>query len=413
LLAFILLSLCVASLPKLQMARASPYTNIDVATAYNMITNGSYPNLIVLDVRSQSEYDSGHIYGAVWIPHTELEARIAELAAHINDEIIVYCLSGGRSVNASENIDSHSFTKVYNMLGGISSWQSAGYPVWNATVHDVNTTFNYDTIQAAIDAPQTLDGHTILVDAGTYYEHLVVDKQISLIGENRSTTVIDGNGTGNVIVLSNAIVTTHHVNLKGFTIRNGTNGIFIQMSDDNLVSGNIVADNLHGIYLYATCVCDPALRNTIRNNVIKNNSVGIRLEISQDNTIFHNNFIDNTQHVESYESINAWDNSFEGNYWNNYTGDDVDPHDGIGDTPYIIDADNQDNYPLMSPYILGDCNHDGEVNMTDANMVRNAWMFIEGELNYNPHVDFNMDNIVNISDATLIGINWLRKGEDP
>jgi rhodanese-related sulfurtransferase len=109
---------------------ASPYTDTNVDTAYNMITNGSYPNLVVLDVRRQDEYDSGHIHGAVLIPHTELDGRIEELADHENHEIIVYCRTGVRSVIASEILDSHNFTEVYNMLGGIQAWQSAGYPVW-------------------------------------------------------------------------------------------------------------------------------------------------------------------------------------------------------------------------------------------------------------------------------------------
>ncbi|UCE15212.1 MAG: rhodanese-like domain-containing protein [Candidatus Bathyarchaeota archaeon] len=115
------------------MVYASPYTDIDVDTAYNMITNGSYPDLVVLDVRTQSEYDRGHIYETVLVPHTELDARIGELTGRENHEIVVYCRSGVRSVTASEILDSHNFTKVYNMLGGIQAWQSAGYPVLDAT----------------------------------------------------------------------------------------------------------------------------------------------------------------------------------------------------------------------------------------------------------------------------------------
>ena len=131
------LSLCVVGLLELHMAYASPYTSIDVDTAYNMITNGSYPDLVVLDVRTKSEYNSGHIHGAVCIPVSELEARALELAGHENHEIIVYCRSGVRSVTASLILDSHNFTKVYNMLGGIQAWQSAGYPVSMVTVHDI------------------------------------------------------------------------------------------------------------------------------------------------------------------------------------------------------------------------------------------------------------------------------------
>ena len=73
------------------ISKALPYVNIDVNTAFSMITNGSFSDLLVLDVRTKGEYDSGHIYRAIWIPHTELKARIEELAGHEDDEIIVYC----------------------------------------------------------------------------------------------------------------------------------------------------------------------------------------------------------------------------------------------------------------------------------------------------------------------------------
>jgi len=141
------LSLCVVGLLDLQMVFASPYTDIDVTVAYNMIRNsnrtccGLAPDLVVLDVRTQSEYESGHIYDAVLIPHTELETRISELAGHENHNIIVYCRTGRRSVIASEILDSHNFTKVYNMLGGIQAWQSAGYPVSNAIGADMSAPF--------------------------------------------------------------------------------------------------------------------------------------------------------------------------------------------------------------------------------------------------------------------------------
>jgi len=114
------------------------FHNITVDVAYDMMTNGSYPNLVILDVRSQYEYYMGHLYGAVLIPYDELETRINELEEHKDDEIIVYCRSGYRSTIASEILANHSFTKVYNMLGGILAWMDAGYPVW--------TTFHHVTV---------------------------------------------------------------------------------------------------------------------------------------------------------------------------------------------------------------------------------------------------------------------------
>jgi len=276
------LSLFVVGLLELHACRvyASPHTNIDADTAYNMIMGGGYPDLVVLDVRTKSEYDSGHIYGAVWIHVTELEARIDELAGHENHEIIVYCGSGGRSVTASNILDSHGFTKVYNMLGGISAWQSVGYPVWIATVHNVNTTFSYDTIQAAIDAPQTLNGHTIIVEARTYYERVDINKTVLLIGENEYNTVIDGSGTGTAIE-----VTCNNVNISGFTIRNSGDlgcGVLVDGSSGNNISHNIVTSNYYGIRL-ANCT-----NNVLDDNNVSNNEYGILVD-SSGNSVLTNN----------------------------------------------------------------------------------------------------------------------------
>ena len=105
------------------------YTSIDVATANDMITGGSYPNLIILDVRTQSEYNEGHLENTVLIPLSELESRIDEILPYKDTEIIVYCKGGGRSAQASSILDSNNFTKVFNVLGGITAWESAGYPI--------------------------------------------------------------------------------------------------------------------------------------------------------------------------------------------------------------------------------------------------------------------------------------------
>ena len=102
--------------------------NISVETAYNMtMDRDSYPDLIILDVRTLSEYNDGHINNSILIPHTELESRIGELSGYENREIIVYCRSGFRSNLASQILVNHNFTKVYNLLGGFNAWTGANY----------------------------------------------------------------------------------------------------------------------------------------------------------------------------------------------------------------------------------------------------------------------------------------------
>ncbi|UCD12945.1 MAG: PKD domain-containing protein, partial [Thermoplasmatales archaeon] len=86
-------------------------------------------------------------------------------------------------------------------------------------------------------------------------------------------------------------------------------------------------------------------------NTVTNNNYGIRCKDSSGNIIYHNNNIGNTQNAND-DGTNTWHNSTlqQGNYWNDYTGEDSDG-DGIGDTPYNIPGNsNQDEYPLMTEY---------------------------------------------------------------
>ena len=141
------------------------------------------------------------------------------------------------------------------------------------------------------------------------------------------------------------------------TITDNFRGLDLTASEKNTVSGNYVANNNDGIALEN--MYNDIVENTITNNInigiflygagynniignnITNNKRGIVVSICYDNVIYHNDFVtDNSNGI--------WDNGKEGNYWNNYTGLDSD-EDGIGDTPYIIDENNQDNYPIMKP----------------------------------------------------------------
>jgi hypothetical protein len=71
---------------------------------------------------------------------------------------------------------------------------------------------------------------------------------------------------------------------------------------------------------------------------------------SLNNTIYHNNFVNNDLQIfVDVDSVNFWDNGVEGNYWSDYDGSAT-YLDGIGDTPYIIDENNIDNYPLENQY---------------------------------------------------------------
>lgn len=100
------------------------YGDITVEQAKILIE--SKPSLTILDVRTQEEYDSGHIEGAILIPISELEDRLDELSK--NKEMLVYCRTGNRSSTAVNVLRANGYTKIFHMKNGITAWTQAGYP---------------------------------------------------------------------------------------------------------------------------------------------------------------------------------------------------------------------------------------------------------------------------------------------
>jgi parallel beta-helix repeat protein len=137
-------------------------------------------------------------------------------------------------------------------------------------------------------------------------------------------------------------------------------GIVLFHSNNNHLFNNICSNSRayfsDGIYLY------DSNENYISNNICSNNRNSIRLTDSNKNALYLNNFINNTNIVESFNSANTWNSpskitytyngknyeNYRGNYWDDYKGTDSDG-DGIGDIPYSIDGD-KDNYPLMETF---------------------------------------------------------------
>ena len=183
---------------------------------------------------------------------------------------------------------------------------------------------------------------------------------------------LQGTGGGTGIFLSEeGHVTIKNTNIKSFDYgiklytsfsnsivgnnitNNGWDGIHLwDSSDYNIISGNNITINGNGISL------DSSSDNSVSGNNITNNGNGIYLRESSNNKFYHNNFIDNIQQVYFYVSgfANVWDDGYPsgGNYWSDYeeTYPDAAEIDdsGFWDTPYVINENNQDNYPIIPEF---------------------------------------------------------------
>jgi rhodanese-related sulfurtransferase len=83
-------------------------------------------SLLVLDVRSDHEFDRGHIPDAVHIPQQQLAKRLAELSGWRDKSVVVYCETGYRAQLAASMLAEEGFNKVYHLVGDMRDWRNSG-----------------------------------------------------------------------------------------------------------------------------------------------------------------------------------------------------------------------------------------------------------------------------------------------
>jgi len=247
-----------------------------------------------------------------------------------------------------------TYESSYNIISGnnitANSWQGIRISSSNNTINENNITKNGNGIDLGGGSNNTVIGNTI-TDNNNW--GITVGSLNNIVSKNYLTN----NGDG--IHLSDI----SNITISGNKISNSTTAIHLEESSDNCLVGNTITNNTCGInlarqpdygvvmYPYTPGVRPGSLRNNVSGNLISDCDFGVQLDHSSENTFVHNSFIGNPTQIINYNSTfaNTWDNGTEGNHWSNYTDTDSDG-DGIGDTPYVIDENNQDNYPLMNPY---------------------------------------------------------------
>jgi parallel beta-helix repeat protein len=199
------------------------------------------------------------------------------------------------------------------LFHGNSGWVEVkalnAYPV-----HNVSTGLNYSSIQEAIDASETVNGNVILVDAGTYYTTLVVDKSLAIIGSGWDTTVIDG-GRATLVLHVDA----NDVLFDGFTVKDGSFGIYLDHSNDCVFRNDSVTD-VTGSSVAGWAIWVVYSENlTLDENIVgPNNCSGILVSNSYDFNVSGNYVHDNIGYGinanASYDGLIAGNNAFENSY---------------------------------------------------------------------------------------------------
>jgi len=139
---------------------------------------------------------------------------------------------------------------------------------------------DYPTIQEAINHAN--EGDIIFVKNGTYHEHVVVNKTVSLVGENRDSTIVDGNGTGSVFY-----IVARNTTISGFTVQNADGGIYVSEWYSR-VYGNIVT----GIKTTGISLRD-SYESNIAENIVTHNGNGLSFWYCHSNTVSGNNISEN------------------------------------------------------------------------------------------------------------------------
>jgi parallel beta-helix repeat protein len=207
-----------------------------------------------------------------------------------------------------------------------------------------------------------------------YFYGVYISSSNSIVSDNN----ISGNYHAGIVVDSCSNVTVSGNSITGNSDQNITDeyrgGLRLGRDGPFYVYGNNITDN-QGYGVEFSTYCNNA---TVHKNNIVRNSIGVKLFnfpldgnaslIGSGNVVYHNNLVDNSQQAvveqtwmyavnfENYTGGNgtdvvSWDNGKEGNYWSDYQSRYPDASapflSGVGDTPYVIDENNVDRYPLM------------------------------------------------------------------
>jgi len=332
------------------------------------------------------------------------------IRSNITANIIRYNMDGirvGSYCSVINNIVEYNYDGIFcgssrnNITGNVIANNSDGVVIWDALNYLVNNTIvgNGDGLDLA-SYQCVLRGNNM---TGNGYNLISVEHVLEhLINDIDTSNTVNGKPV------------YYWINQSHKTVPSDAGYVAVVNSTDITVEGLNIENNGQGVLIAYSSNC------TIRNCNFTDNLYGAYVKSSSNITLYHNDFVDNHRHEANW--ANCWDNGYPGggNYWSDYDGTDVHRgvyqnetgSDGIGDTQYVIDTDNQDNYPLMSPYwywsspIPGDIDRDRDVDSMDLFTLAAAYDTQQDDTFHNPSCDFDDDGDVDSVDLFTLAANY-------
>jgi nitrous oxidase accessory protein len=245
----------------------------------------------------------------------------------------------------SDNVEISGFS-VQDGTYGIFLWYCSGTVLrdnnmsgntWNFGVWgDSISQFVHD-----IDSSNLADGKPIYFWVNQHGKHVPKDAGYVALINSTNITIKNMNLTSNEQGV--LLIQTNDSIIENVAVSGNDGGIDLRWSHNNTIRRNHVArTRWRAVYL------QDSSNNTFCANTLLNNTYGVSIQNSSGNTFYHNNFINNNDQLYVEISQNIWTNEAEeGNYWSDYTGEDVDG-DGLGDTD--LPWQNVDYHPLINIY---------------------------------------------------------------
>lgn len=250
-------------------------------------------------------------------------------------------------------------------------------------------TGNYSRIQDAINESQ--DGDTVFVfdDSAPYYESIIIKKSITLMGENKETTIIDGTG---LTVEAMIKVTAITVTITGFCFQNCQSNftywtVYIRNSlgEQHHITQNIFRNNNNNALYFI------AMDSDISNNTFYNNNAALLLDYGGNHTVEHNVFLNNDESIGLYEC-----------HWNTIHGNKI----GNSSIPLLIFMSHYNNF---SENILDGNNHGGLDSIASSKNIFYRNIFSNNQygmtLTASQGNTITGNNFINNSDYQVISIS--------